>query len=399
MGMIMRRLTPAAAICGLALALAACGGSSSSGGGGGGTGSSGSTLKPALTGAGENLTNGVKGGTLTVYQHEDFQHLDPGEAYFSLDYEIIYPTNRPLYQFSPDSTTKVVPDLASGPPVVSDGGKTITVRIRSGVKFSPPVNRAVTSADVAYGIERGANPNVANPYFPAYFVGILKGADKANGRPDLGNLDAEQVHDRLPPREPDATFFLGVLSLPTTAPIPKEFAGPLDKQKPTTYGTKFLVSSGPYMFKSDSKGNIQGTGYQPGKSATLVRNPNWDPKTDFRPAYLNQININIGGDPNVIGRQTLTGSHAVQNDTPVGPGREAGLPEVLQPAHRGSGRRRLLHRAGQRQGTVRERERAQGAVGGARPRGDGQGRGWRHRRSGGDPLPLPGVRRVRRWWR
>jgi peptide/nickel transport system substrate-binding protein len=315
---IMRRLAPPAAFCGLALALAACGGSSSSSNGGGG-GSSGSTLKPALTGHGENLTNGKKGGTLTVYQHEDFQHLDPGEAYFSLDYEIIYPTNRTLYQFSPDSTDKVVADLASGPPTVTNGGKTVTVHIRQGVRFSPPVNRAVTSADVAYGIERTANPNVANPYFPAYFVGILKGADKANGGPISGIKTPDKSTIVFTLTHPDATFFQGVLSLPATAPIPEEFAGPLDKQKPTTYGTKFLVASGPYMFKSDSKGNIQGTGYQPGKSATLVRNPNWDAKTDFRPAYLDQININIGGDPNVIGRQTLTGTHTLQNDTPSGP--------------------------------------------------------------------------------
>jgi peptide/nickel transport system substrate-binding protein len=318
---IISKLMPVGAICGLALGLGACGGSSSSssGGSGGGTSSSASTLKPALTGSGENLTDGKKGGTLTVYQHEDFQHLDPGEAYFSLDYEIIYPTNRTLYQFSPDSTTKVVPDLAAGPPVVTDGGKTVTVHIRSGVRFSPPVNRAVTSADVAYGIERAANPNVANPYFPAYFVNVLQGADKANGGPISGIQTPSKTTIVFHLVRPDATFFQGVLSLPTTAPIPEEFAGPLDKQKPTTYGTKFLVSSGPYMFKADSKGDIQGTGYQPGKSATLVRNPNWDAKTDFRPAYLDQININIGGDPNVIGRQTLVGSHTLMNDTPSGP--------------------------------------------------------------------------------
>ena len=58
----------------------------------------------------------------------------------------------------------------------------------------------------------------------------------------------------------------------------------------------------------DSSGKVLGTGYQPGKSATLVRNPNWNASTDYRPAYLNQINISIGGDPNVIGRQVLTGS-------------------------------------------------------------------------------------------
>jgi peptide/nickel transport system substrate-binding protein len=314
---IIRRLAPAAAACGLAFAVTACG-SSSSGGSGGSGGSSGSTLKPAISGAGENLTNGKKGGTLNVLQHEDFQHLDPGQSYFSLDYEIIYPTNRPLYQFSPASTTKVEPDLATGLPAVSDGGKTITVHIRSGVRFSPPVNRAVTSADVAYAIERGANPNVVNPYFVPYF-GIIKGASTAKGGPISGIQTPNPTTIVFHLTRPDSTFFLGVLSEPLTAPIPKEFAAPLDAKKPTEYGVKFLVSTGPYMFKADKTGNIQGSGYQPGKSAILVRNPNWDPKTDFRPAYLDQININIGGDSNVIGRQVLTGSHMVQNDPPAGP--------------------------------------------------------------------------------
>ncbi len=62
-----------------------------------------------------------------------------------------------------------------------------------------------------------------------------------------------------------------------------------------------------------------GIGYQPGKSATLVRNPNWKAGTDFRPANLNQINIAIGGDTNVIGRQVLEGSDMVQSDAPAAP--------------------------------------------------------------------------------
>ena len=42
------------------------------------------------------------------------------------------------------------------------------------------MNREVTSADVAYGIERGANPDVATPYFPSYFYYVV-GASKATG--------------------------------------------------------------------------------------------------------------------------------------------------------------------------------------------------------------------------
>ena len=34
----------------------------------------------------------------------------------------------------------------------------MTIKISPNVKYSPPVNRAVTSADVKYAIERGFNP-------------------------------------------------------------------------------------------------------------------------------------------------------------------------------------------------------------------------------------------------
>ena len=95
--------------------------------------------------------------------------------------------------------------------------------------------------------------------------------------------------------------------------MPEEYAKRYDANKPTEYGN-YLVATGPYMFKSNSAGKVLGVGYEPGKSATLVRNPNWRASTDFRPAYLNQIDIEIGGDPDVIGRQVLEGSNMVQND-------------------------------------------------------------------------------------
>lgn len=309
-------LALAGVLCGLALVVAACGSSSSSGTSGTATASS-PALKPAQNGSGEKLGGGKRGGTLTVYDHEDFEHLDPGQSYFSLDYEVIYATQRPLYIFPPNSSTKAIPDMASGPPKESNGGRTVTVNIRPNVKFSPPVNRDVVCADIKYAIERGANPNVANPYFPAYF-GYLVGASKATGGPIPGIVCKSPTQIQFNLTGPYATFFEGALSLPLTAPVPKSFVQPLDKQKPTAYGAKYLVATGPYMFKSNAQGVFQGIGYQPGKSATLVRNPNWNPSTDPRPAYLNQININIGGDPNVIGRQVLTGSDAVQNDTPSG---------------------------------------------------------------------------------
>ena len=109
---------------------------------------------------------------------------------------------------------------------------------------------------------------------------------------------------------------LAALVLPLSAPVPEEYAKRFDAMKPSEYGN-YEVATGPYMLKNDSAGKVLGIGYVPGKSATLVRNPNWNPATDFRPAYLDQIDIEIGGDPTVIGRQVLEGSDMVQNEAPA----------------------------------------------------------------------------------
>ncbi len=294
----------------LALGLAACGSGSSSG-----TiaGSSGIKAPPGVqTPLTESQSGGVRGGTLTVLNHQDFEHLDPGQAYSSVDYEAVYATQRPLYSHKPNALGEVTPDLASGSPEISADRKTVTVHIRSGVHFSPPVNREVTSADVAYAIERGANTNVANPYFSAYFSS-LEGASKADGGPIPGIATPNSHTIVFHLSEPKAPLLAAALVLPLTAPVPEEFAKSYDAHKPTEYGN-YLVATGPYMFKSNAEGKVLGVGYEPGKSATLVRNPNWSASTDYRPAYLNQIDIQIGGDPNVIGRQVLEGAHMVQND-------------------------------------------------------------------------------------
>jgi peptide/nickel transport system substrate-binding protein len=273
------------------------------------------TTKAALDGSGEILLNGKRGGILTVYDHQDFTHLDPGQSYSTLDYTIVYATQRPLFSFAPNNPITVQPDLASAPPVISDGGRTLRVTIRHGVHFGPPVNREVSSADVEYAIERGANPNVATPYFRAYF-GFIVGAAAASGGPISGISTPDRYTIVFHLIGPYASFLAGALSLPLSAPVPKEYAARLDAQRPTAYGSQDIVATGPYMLKADRTGRFLGLGYRPGKSAVLVRNPNWSASTDTVPAYLDGVTIKIGGDPDVIGRQVLTGHDAVENDTP-----------------------------------------------------------------------------------
>jgi peptide/nickel transport system substrate-binding protein len=146
---------------------------------------------------------------LTVLTNSDFQHLDPGSAYYALDYPVIYATQSPLFFYMPGTSTRVSPPLASEMPTVanggiSDGGKTVTVHIRHGVRFSPPLNREVTSADVAYGIERSVNPNVTNAYFGGYlgaqsFTPLVGATSpKYTGGPIAGIRTPDKYTIRLP---------------------------------------------------------------------------------------------------------------------------------------------------------------------------------------------------------
>jgi peptide/nickel transport system substrate-binding protein len=322
----------------LALGVTACGSSSSSKSSSSASSSGGSSttttsssssasipLKPGEDPVGQVLYGKKKGGTLTVYSSEDFEHLDPGESYFELDYAVMYSTQRPLFTYPPNSADTLVPDLASAMPTttnggITDGGKIVTVHIQPNVKFSPPVNRVVTSKDVAFAIERGANPNVANPY-QEYFASVI-GAATAKGGPWAGITTPNNSTIVFKMNKPQAQVLIGALSLPLSAPVPESFAGPMDKHAPTTYGSTAEVATGPYMLEANPKtGVFAGLGYQTGKSATLVRNPNWDPSTyssAFKPpAYLDRISVDIGGDPSVIGPQVLKGSDSVQLDTPA----------------------------------------------------------------------------------
>ncbi|HEX3910804.1 MAG TPA: ABC transporter substrate-binding protein [Solirubrobacteraceae bacterium] len=302
----------------LALALAACGSSSSSSSSSS-SASQGSGSVPAgvKTPADESLTGGKKGGTLNVVQNEDFEHLDPGQAYFQLDYQITNATQRSLYSYKPNTFSESSPDLAAGPAKLSNGNKLITIEIRKGVHFSPPVNREVTAADVVYAFERIANPNVANPYYLGY-LGSVEGMKTADGGPIPGVKATGKYTLQIKLTEPEAPIVVASMVLPWTAPVPKEYASKFDAKKPSEY-VNYQVASGPYMLKNNAEGKVLGIGYQPGKSATLVRNPNWKADTDYRPANLDQINIAIGGDTNVIGRQVLEGSDMVQSDAPAAP--------------------------------------------------------------------------------
>src|SRR4051812_14090500 len=152
---------PLAALLAAALALAGCGGGSDSGG------------------DGQSTTPGTKGGSATLLLPTDVDYLDPGHTYYTPGYVVAYATQRPLYSPVPGSNVPA-PDLASGKPEISGDDMTITVHLRKGVRFAPPVDRAVTSKDVKYALERFFTSNVGGQY-TAYFADV-EGAPARPGR-------------------------------------------------------------------------------------------------------------------------------------------------------------------------------------------------------------------------
>src|SRR3712207_588105 len=92
----------------------------------------------------------------------------------------------------------------------------------------------------------------------------------------------------------------------------EEYAAEFDKENPSTYGQN-QVATGPYMIENDESGKA--IGYQAGRRIHLVRNPNWDASLDFRPAYLDEIDMPQGNDDTTVAsRKILDGQSMINGD-------------------------------------------------------------------------------------
>ena len=132
-----------------------------------------------------------EGGTLTVLAAGDVDYIDPGAAYYQFSYMINSATQRQLQSWAPDDVEEPTPDLAEGPPTISDDGLEIEYEIKPGIKYSPPVDREVECDDFKYSIERALLPGVANGYVGSYLNDVS------------GFADAEAAVEKDPTTAPD----------------------------------------------------------------------------------------------------------------------------------------------------------------------------------------------------
>lgn len=292
-----------------AVAVAACGSSSSSSTSGGtSSSSSGGLSLSGLANTKPNPSAQHMGGTLNLISAEGWEHLDPAASYFQIDYLVVYATQTPLYTFTPTSDNPT-PLLASGPPTISADGKTVTVHIKSGWKFSPPVNRVITSKDVAWAFERMFNSNTQNGYAAGYFPIVGAPTTATSDKPISGISTPDDTTIVFHLTKAFGKTMAEALTLPATAAAPAGYTTAADKSSPSKWDSDptTQVFTGPYMIKS----------YNAGRSLTLVRNPNWSRQLDgVRPAYADQIVWNAGADPTVAARQTLDSTNLLMADGP-----------------------------------------------------------------------------------
>jgi len=240
-----------------------------------------------------------RGGELTVLAAGDVDSLDPGSAANQFSFMLADATQRRLLTEGPRKGQDLLPDIAQSLPEVDERLGTVTFRIKPGVRFSPPVRRQVRSADFKYAIERLLLPGVVGGDSDNLLAGLVgvAAARRAVRRdpttaPDIRGITTPrplvlrlEFSPRIPP------LALNALTLPATAPVPAGYARRLDASIPSRYGLH-AVGTGPYMVENDSTGLL--TGHRPGVEIRLVRNPEWDPDTDRRPAFLDRIKIESG---------------------------------------------------------------------------------------------------------
>ncbi|MGH2945337.1 MAG: ABC transporter substrate-binding protein [Solirubrobacteraceae bacterium] len=269
--------------------------------------------------AGGTPAEGQRGGTLIALWAGDTDNIDPGGTYYQMGTQIVRATQKTLYTPKIDDSTIAEPDLAETDPQISEDGCQVTVTLKQGVMFSPPVDREVTSADVKYAIERGFFNTVNNGYAGAYF-GSLRGAevgvDPGTEIPGIETPDDYTVVFNLEPAEGEdrctGGVLAGALQMPLSAPVPADYAEEHDAENPSQYGQN-QIATGPYMIENDASG--EAIGYQPGRRIHLVRNPNWDANLDNRPAYVDEIDIRQGNDDaTVMSREILDGQSMIQGD-------------------------------------------------------------------------------------
>ena len=261
--------------------------------------------------------NPVRGGTLRILSAAPVDSADTHSAYTAPAWALMRLHVRTLYSWRGDVPAtdgqQPVPDLAAGPPTISDDRRTYTFTLRDNVRYGPPVKRPVVATDFVYAVERQLDSQYPAPHS---YNNVIKGTrefgeGRANTISGMKAVDDTTLRITLVQPAPD---FLRIVSLPFFAPVPKEYAS---RFKPgTDYSKAPPVGTGPYQLEE----------WTPNKSAAYVRNENWVSSTDpLRKAYVDRVEVRMGLDPAAIQQRLEAGAADLSLDAAPPP---ADLPRL-----------------------------------------------------------------------
>lgn len=206
-------------------------------------------------------SSGKNGGTVTVAAGTAPLSADQGLDFTTQGTELYSVVNTPLLTFKRGvqgvGGTQIVPGLAKGMPTVSNGGKTYTFILRSGLHYSN--GQPIKASDVTYALER----DIKIPWQAASFVSayIQGGTAYANGKAKtISGITTDDATGKITVNlvAPFAPI-VDIFALSGTAPVPQ--STPMKNLAGT--GT---IGDGPYKW-----GPITA-----GQSYTLVKNTKFD---------------------------------------------------------------------------------------------------------------------------
>jgi peptide/nickel transport system substrate-binding protein len=243
-------LTIAALGAVMAVVLAACGGGSSS--------SSSSPSSSTSTGGSSSEGEGNEGGTLKGAYTSFPDYMDPQISYTAEGWTAMRPVYVPLLTYkaaAEEEGAEIIPGLAKELPKVTNGGKTYTMFLRSGLKYSN--GETIKPGDFKYAVERCFLTNSGGSPFYTDIVGAEQFAKTKKGGISGIKTNEKTGEIVINLNKPRGTFN-NELALMFVAPVPQNT--PNEDQSSTP-----IPASGPYMItKSD-----------PGRGWDYERNPYW----------------------------------------------------------------------------------------------------------------------------
>ena len=304
-----KRLIPAiAAGAAFVMVLSACGGSDDGNGDGSGGGDNKTPAFNAGVGKVFNQSD-AKGGIIKMADNGEPDSLDPADTYYGYMWDFARLYGRSLVMFKPapgKASEELVPDLAEDLGEASDEGKTWTYKIRKGIKYEDGTE--VKAADVKYGVLRTLDRE-AFPNGPEYFKQFLNLPEGYAGPYKSKGVDTSSAIET--PDDYTVVFHLKTpfAGFDYLAMLPQTFPVPEAKDTGVNY-RDHVISSGPYKFDK----------VEQGKQFTLVRNDQWDAKSDpNRPALPDGYEVTLNLAQSEIDNQLMSGDlHVHVTGTGVG---------------------------------------------------------------------------------